>query len=168
MAEIEKDKGDSDALKPLVGTYDLTGLALTWDDVSNLRTRMRQSLNLVAHFDPKFKKLSCHEPDRSVANVKANADVLSPLCRIIFRHSGQLPHIDKLAEEIRIFYSISEQKIGIEKARKQAWSIRHLLSVLKNTYRVNVKRGEMRMPKDSSSQTKQYVHMRRSRAKRNN
>ena len=150
MAEIEKD---TDRNKMLVGSYDLTGLSLTWDDNSTLRARMRQSINLVAHFDPKFKKLSNHEPDRSVANVKANACVLLPLCRLIRSHDGQLPHIEKLAEQIRLFYAISEQKVGLDKARKEAWSIRHLLGILKHTPRMDRKRGEKKMPKDCASQT---------------
>ena len=138
VAEIEQDTEKS---KMLVGTYDLTGLSLTWDDISILRARMRQSISLVAHYDPKFKKLSNHEPERSVANVKANACVLSPLCRVIRSHDGQLPHIDKLAEEIRRFYAISDQSVGLDRAGKEAWSIRHLLGVLKHTTRFERKIG---------------------------
>ena len=147
-AALEKDKG-AKRPKVLVGDYDVKGLALAWDDNSQLRSRMRQGFNLIVHQDVKLKRLTNHEPEKSTVDCKANLIVLSAVCSVMSTHQGQLPSVEKLAAEIHLFYGMSDRAIAKDFAHKQAWAIRHLIGVLKSTTRVIKKTGEVKIPKDS-------------------
>ena len=141
IEEINKDKSK----KPLVGDYPLTGLALAWDNLPQVRTRMRAGYNLLTHFDCKLKKESNHAIEKTTKDLKVNYHALMPVCSLIRNH-GLLPNVDRLAEEIVRLHELSSTVC--DNAQKQAWAIRHLLSVLKNNVRVDKKTLKKKIPQD--------------------
>ena len=124
------------------------GLALEWDNIASVRAKMRAGWNLVTHFDCKLKLQSNARVEKSLHNVKNNADVLKPVCAKI-RQQGLLP-VDKLDKEVKAVFAIHNVTISMHEVSKQGWAIRHLIRVLKAQVRnekVNgVKRA--RWPKD--------------------
>ena len=146
--EIRQDAVGKNAKqgKAMVGEYSLVGLALKWDNDSEIRQRMRDGFNFLCHFDPKLKKLTNHKPEKNVKDAQANARVLLPVCNLIRTHK-LLPEVERLADEVRTIHSIFHMPISTADARKCAWSIRHFISVIKSTIRTD-KNGKKRWPKD--------------------
>eukprot|EP00435_Cladocopium_sp_Y103_P062542 s380_g24.t1 len=74
LEEAKKDygKGTSKTI------FDISGLALKWDDSSVVRQRMRNHLNLCIHYDSKTKKETNFEVAKNVKNLKANQAVMDP------------------------------------------------------------------------------------------
>ena len=157
MEAIEKDnKGQPK--QPKVGNYDLAGLSMKWDNIPHVRQRLRNKFNLLTNFDRKMKKESNHAVERTIPNVKANSHVLAPVCAMIAKNAGLLPHVDRLAYEVKLTYQCYTIPSQSDHCQNQAWAIRHLISVLKSTIKVDKKTGVKKFPKDyKSCQNKQYV-----------
>ena len=143
-SSLEEDKGEK-----RVGTYTLAGLSLMWDNCSAIRHRLRQGLNPLVHWDSKFKKNTNHAVEKTVKDLKANHDIMLPVCRIIASNAGLLPSVDRLSEELRLLCGLWQVTLSTDLARKQAWAIRLLVSVLKNSVWVDKKKGVKHYPKDS-------------------
>ncbi len=125
-------------------SYNLSGLALGWDNTSSIRQRMREGNNLLQHFDTKLKMFTNNYVERNVKNVRVNAAVLDLVCVMTQKH-GLLPNIDKLAEEVKSLYRLNQRPVTISTAYDQGWAIRGLIQVLKGqvkSRRVKQKSGE--------------------------
>ena len=130
---------------------DLAGLALKWDDSSVVRQRMRDHLNLVVHYDTKTKKETNFDVERTLRNAKANSAPLTPLCHLI-RSTRMVPNIDKLAGEVAKVYVMNNQSITSKLAMSQAWSLRYLIGVIRNSIRTDKKdKTKKILPKDPGS-----------------
>ena len=137
--EVAKDKGDG-----------ILGLALKWDNNELVRQRMRSGWNLLVHFDPKLKKMSNCSVDRTVPNVKVNVEILAPVCDWM-RRSCRVPEIDSLESQVQQMFSMYNAKVDTKTIGDQAWSIRHLITVLRQTARPpkpGSPQGYSRCPKD--------------------
>ena len=129
-----KDVGASVG-KQLVGNYSLKGLALAWDNRSSIRDRLRARNRLLLSYDMKLKvqRVVSHV-EKTVPNVRTNADVLSPVLHLIRTNKGLLPCIDRIIEEIGILYGNYELQIDGELVYHDAWAIRQMVSVIKGEH----------------------------------
>ena len=118
---VEEDKGAK-----RVGCYTLAGLSLVWDNCSAIRHRLRG-------FEAKLKKTTNHAVEKTVNDLKANHDIMTPVCHLIRTTGGLLPNVDKLAGEICLLCNLWQVTFSADLARKQAWALRHFVSVLKNS-----------------------------------
>ena len=132
---------------------DLSGLALKWDDSSMVRQRLRSGFNLVIHYDSKTKTETNCDVDRNLKNVKANYAPLMFVCQLIGKYR-MIPNIDQLAEEVRKVYALNDKPITHPKSMSQAWSLRHLIGVLRGTVRTDkVDKTKKVWPKDRGFKT---------------
>eukprot|EP00435_Cladocopium_sp_Y103_P044436 s523_g12.t1 len=124
------------------------GLALKWDNIDAIRQRMRDGYNLVIHYDEKLKKNTNQEVEKLTGNVKANYFVLAPVCQMMFANG--LVNIDGLEQEVKQLYSMYNVLANEKTVSKQAWAIRHLISVLKQSIKADTKdrTKPKRCPKD--------------------
>ena len=125
-------------------SYNLSGLALDWDNTSSIRQRMRDGNNLLQNFDTKLKMFTNNYVERNVKNVRINADVLGLVC-VMTRKHGLLPNIDRLAEEVKSLYRLNQRPLTTSTAYDQGWAIRGLIQILKGqvkSRRVKQKSGE--------------------------
>ena len=91
---------------------DVDGLAVEWEGVKALRTRLRDHRKL--HLHPQTQKWC--EPTR--LNCNSNAMILLPaLNRLQFTNGWKLPYIDPLQDEIALLY----QKVGIPPEEKEIY-----------------------------------------------
>ena len=128
--------------------FDISGLALKWDDSSVICQRMRNDFNLCVHYDSKTKKETNFAVARNVKNLKANQAVMVPVLHII-RSSGCIINIDRLAMEVTKVYKLNDKAIITKTAMDQAWSIRHLVGVLRRTIRTDKHdKSKKILPKD--------------------
>ena len=125
------------------------GLALKWDNLDAIRQRMRDGYNLVIHYDEKLKKATNQEVEKTTMNVKANYFVLAPVCQMMFANG--LVNIGGLEQEVKQLYSMYNVLANEKTVGKQAWAIRHLISVLKQSTKAdkNDRTKPKRCPKDS-------------------
>lgn len=79
------------------------GLAIKWDNIAEIRHRMREGYNLLIHYDAKMKRAMNCEVERTMQNVKANLHVLQPVCKII--STDGLPVIDELEYDVKQMFS---------------------------------------------------------------
>lgn len=130
--ELDQEGTPNPRVKPGKAVSDqLSGLALTWDDTSLIRQRLRDGNNLLQNYDPKLKIATNNHVERTIKNVRINAAILAPVCRMAREHGGLLPNIDKLAVEVKSAYRLNKIVVSTSMAFDQGWSIRHLISVLK-------------------------------------
>ena len=128
----------------------LLGLAIKWDDVETIRQRMRERFNLLVHFDIKLKKKTNFAVQRTLSDVKANVDVLAPVCHLI-RQTKKTPEIEPLEKEVQQMFALYNIPVKAATISDQAWAIRHLITVLRSTVRPpkpGSDAGFARLPKD--------------------
>lgn len=125
----------SESPRSIVGDYDLSSLSGTWDNSEQLRKRVRNGLTLLLRLDQNG------EPEKgfveaTVENLKLNADVLSPVFRLMKENSQKLPQVDRLIESISKFYDTAKVFKGGDVYYQEAWAIRRLIGKMKTfTYR---------------------------------
>lgn len=105
------------------------GLAVKWDNIPEIRHRMREGYNLLVHYDAKLKKATNSDVERNIQNVRANIHVLQPVCRMI--STDGLLIIDDLEYDIKQIFSLYNVLASEKTISKQAWAIRYLIQVLK-------------------------------------
>ena len=124
------DLQDQRASLDEVGSYSVSGLALTWDNCPEVRQRLRLKYSLLIHHCTKLGRDSNCKVEKNVMNVRKNSFVLKPVLELIRTH-GALPAIDALDEQVELLFGLHSTKLGPGIAREQAWAIRHLMSALK-------------------------------------
>ena len=73
--------------------YNVTGLALIWDNTSCIRQKLRDGNNLLQNYDPKLRCARTTTSKKTIKNVRMNMSVLKPV-RSLTRTHGLLPSID--------------------------------------------------------------------------
>ena len=136
--------------------YNVTGLALIWDNTSCIRQKLRDGNNLLQNYDPKLKMCTNHDVEKTIKNVRMNMSVLKPVCSLTRTH-GLLPSIDTLVEEVKTAFRLNKAIVATSTLQKQGWAIRNLIAVLKGSVkarRVSDKSGLKQKvwtwPKDQS------------------
>ena len=130
--DAAREAREDGAHKALVGNYSCRGLAAAWDNRVAVRQRLRETGRLLHHYDCKLK-VACitNQVDRSVYNLRVNADVLSPVLHLVRSQNQLLPIIDRIIEEMQILYGTYKIQISGDLIYHDAWSIRSLISLLK-------------------------------------
>ena len=132
------------------------GLALKWDNNPFIRQRMRGGYNLVIHYDAKLSKATNFDVERNVMNVRANHHVLKPVCQLLA--TNRLANINDLEYEVKQMYSLHNVVISEKAITDQAWAIRHLIQVLKQSLKADKDHPRpKRCPKDSDVKTNRFT-----------
>lgn len=95
------------------------GLALMWDNMPSIRHRLREGQNLLVHYDHKLKRETNHSVERSTFNVKANKDVLRPVCKLMSQHR-KVPEIDVLEKQVQQMFSLYNASVAFKTIQDQA------------------------------------------------
>ena len=128
-ASVAKDKGSP---KLYVGKYNLEGLARTWDNTGLVRDRLRSQKRLFLSYDTKLKQaMIVANVETTVPNLRVNSFVLSPVLKMVRANNDLLPQIDRVIQEIQTVYWANACHVNGDVVYHEAWSIRHLISLLK-------------------------------------
>lgn len=140
-----------------VGVPVFRGLSLKWDNDPSIRQRMRGGYNLVIHYDGKLNKATNFDVERNVMNVRANYHVLKPVCQLLA--TNRLANINDLEYEVKQMFSLHNVVISEKAITDQAWAIRHLIQVLKQSLKADKDHPERpkRCPKDSDVKTNRFT-----------
>ena len=114
-----------------VGSYSLEGLAQMWDDMPDVRARLRNMMVLMVKCGNNDELVAGYV-DKTSPNVIANAAVLSPVLRFMCENDRKIPGIDQVFPEVTKIYAFN--KIHIEEcvAYRDAWAIRRLVQYVKS------------------------------------
>ena len=110
----------------VVGTYDLDGMAISWDNNPSVRERIRQGKNLCLALDVKGEPTSSYV-DPTMDNLKLNSCVLTPVLSLMKGHGLQLPSIEKLISAVDDFFSLAKLSRTKEDCYQEAWAIRRMI-----------------------------------------
>lgn len=116
-----------------VSNYPLENLHLEWDNIPEVRNRLRNGQHLFLHFDEKTGALTNHPVEKTLQNVRQNRKQLAPVNRRVRDQSLQLPNIDNIIEEMRLLYRASKVDCTHDTLYHESWACRRLLSLGKNT-----------------------------------
>ena len=119
-----------------VGNYSLDGLSISWENLEKVRARFREHKCLLLQFDTKLGEALVPgngHVSKSIHNLRVNHFVVSPLVHLVRRNDLLLPNFDRLHQELQILYERNHGNFGNggDVLYHNAWSIRHLLSLLK-------------------------------------
>lgn len=112
---------------------DLKGLCDKWDAIPALRARLRDEGRLVLMASGEGEK--GHVPEgavpRTVANLRLNASVMSPVLVRMSVARDKVPCIDTLIPELDALYRAHGYTPYNKTLKDESWSIRYLYGVLK-------------------------------------
>ena len=113
-----------------VGNWDMENLALDWDNCPVIRSRLRDVSYLMKQVNEKGDLVDqfC---EKTVANLRANDAVLSPVFKLMAVNDRTLPSLDKLMEQIQKLFvrsKVTYNKHG-DRIYQDAWAIRRLCSL---------------------------------------
>lgn len=103
--------------------FDLTNLSKDWDEVDTIRNRLREG--------NKFLDVSKSGGDSSIAECKANKDVLHVLLPRFLLSRMTLPLIDPLRSEVEAIYRLASRDPSESEIDDDSWDIRTMLRFLK-------------------------------------
>ncbi|CAK8997593.1 unnamed protein product [Durusdinium trenchii] len=113
--------------------YPLDGVYQDWDNMAEVRKRIRWNKNLIQHVDPQTSQPTNEYVEKTLANLRENRVQLKPMFHRTRAHQLQLPMIDGVIEEIRNLYMASKITVSYDFLYQQAWAVRRMLSLAKNT-----------------------------------
>lgn len=116
-----------------VGNYSLQGLHVEWDNMKEVRDRLRKNSRLIMHWDPETEKLTNIYVEKTLMNLRHNRMQLRPLFLRMKANLLHLPGIDNLIEEVRALYQCAKCSGPYDVLYWEAWACRRLLSLAKNT-----------------------------------
>ena len=118
-----------------VGTFDLDGVPVAWDNEPSIRERIRGNKNLCLAYDETGEP-ACGKVDASLENVKLNSAVLKPILVIMASYNLQLPSIEVLISAVEHFFALSKLSRSMDACYQEAWAIRRMIGKAKKmTYR---------------------------------
>ena len=124
----------SNVVKEQIGVYPLDGLAIQWDNMPEVRDRLRGGDNLLKHWDHVQKAIVNSHVGKVVENLRVNAFVLRPLFEIMAKNDQKSPCIDKLQDEVKLLFT--RMKITFTKHQdriyQDSWAIRRMCTLAKS------------------------------------
>ena len=117
---------------------ELGGLGLLWDDSQTVRERVRKVKRVVVDKPPDDadEVTPMSVVAKTIANVRHNHHVLSPLLKMMSGSRDMVPCLVSLAQEFKIVAGKAGFNPSVQALQDQAWSIRTLYGVVKQqTYR---------------------------------
>ena len=128
--------GSTKSPKARVGTYELEGIPLAWDNEPTIRERVREKKNLCLSHDFETGRSESDFVGATAHNLKLNAPVLKPLVVMMKAHGLQLPAIDRLIAAVQEFFDMTKLVRTHEQCYQESWAIRRMIGKLKRyTYR---------------------------------
>ena len=115
----------------IVGGYGLDGLADEWDGDQQVRSRLRQGLNLVCCCVAGSDDPVSGHVDKSMANCKVNSFVLAPILRMMHLNELKLPGIDQVQINVAKIYDFNKVSASEAQIYQDSWAIRRLLHYVK-------------------------------------
>lgn len=103
--------------------YSLDGLANLWDDTGVIRQRLRDQQQLCRHWDPTQKMEVDAYPERSVADVKCNQAVLSPILKFMAKNGQKVPSIDRVIEQVSLLFKKAKCPANGDRFYQEGWSV---------------------------------------------
>ena len=152
----DKKKGKGLKVRDYVRDYSLDGLAVSWDNIPEIRARLRSCHNLVMHRCPKLKEVFNVSVKTTIYNVRENAVVLRPVLKFI-AVEGAAPAIDRLAEQVQKLLDDTSAKLRGQTLYEQAWAIRHLIALLKKNSSKSSWRQDPGIATNSILHNKPYI-----------
>lgn len=113
--------------------YAIDLVHVEWDNMPEVRRRLREKNHLFMHWDREQCKLTNNCVDKTLANVRENRVQLRPLLHRMRDNNLHLPLIDSVIEEIRSLYMATKMCVSYDLLYQQSWACRRLLSLAKNT-----------------------------------
>lgn len=136
----ESDLHDS-GCKERVGNWAMDTLSDTWDNCPLVRERLRQGHNLFMNFDVDKHEATDQYVDKTIASLKTNHFVLSPVFKLMAMNDRTLPNLDRVMQQIAKLFDRSKLNLGEKRGDKvyqDAWALRRLCGVgKKETYRTS-------------------------------
>ncbi len=114
------------------GKYSLEGLAEKWDNDSFIRDRLRDGGFLLQHWDTKLQQATNTYCERNMANLKLNAQVISPVLGFMAQNDQLCPMIDHVLEQVKKLFTKSKSTFDADRVYQEGWAIRRLLSLTKS------------------------------------
>lgn len=112
---------------------ELQGLAEKWDADAKVRTRVREFGRLLVEEPPKGQPP--HVPEsavsRTVANLRFNSFVVSPLLVKMHGKTGCVPDIGALMGQVQQLFQIHGRVPLPSDVKNDAWGLRYLFGILK-------------------------------------
>ncbi|CAK8997550.1 unnamed protein product [Durusdinium trenchii] len=102
--------------------YPLDGVYQDWDNMAEVRKRIRWNKNLIQHVDPQTSQPTNEYVEKTLANLRENRVQLKPMFHRTRAHQLQLPMIDGVIEEIRNLYMASKITVSYDFLYQQAWA----------------------------------------------
>lgn len=112
--------------------YSLEGLAREWDNLDQVRDRLRDGHHLIMHYDPGTGLLTDQPVEKTLQNIRMNRIPLRPLHLRMKAQELQIPTIDVLIEEVRKLYKYSKVNVSHDVLYHETWACRRLASLAKN------------------------------------
>ncbi|CAE7732809.1 unnamed protein product [Symbiodinium sp. KB8] len=107
-----------------------TTIREAWDAIPAVRECMRHSQTLVCRSDGEPENSPCN---KSIANARLNEAVLQPYLLKMYESNLKLPTIDTVLTEVHEFYSMCRVQKDATILYNQAWSLRRLLQLVKDS-----------------------------------
>ena len=117
--------------KSVLGTFDLEGIPVAWENDPTIRERIRENKNLCLVLDHDKGSSGNGYVDATCDNLKLNASVLKPVLMIMKDHQLQLLSIEKLITAVNTFFQLTKLSRTPEQAYQEAWAIRRMIGRVK-------------------------------------
>ena len=111
------------ALEPV---FECDDLAYEWDRQDETRQRIRSGGHLVQEFEKKGKS-----NDATIGECVVNQQILDPCLHRLFGSRKKLPEIEKLREQVELFYLNNQRVVDHSRIDDEAWEIRKMLRFVK-------------------------------------
>lgn len=126
------------AVKDMLGGFELTGLGAAWDNDPEIRERVRKHKKFMLASKPDHG-LDPGFVQKTVLNLKANKGMLMPVLDFMRENDKKIPAIDDVAVEVKTLFERSGLEVDATTIFEQSWAVRRLLTYTKSfTYKQSV------------------------------
>ena len=114
-----------------VGGYSLDGLADQWDNIPDVRVRLRENMPIFLKGcdDGTFVK---GHVDKNQLDVKANAEIAKPLLTFMRHNDRKLPGIDDVVAQVIHIYEFNKKVVDDSTTYQESWACRRVLQYIKS------------------------------------
>lgn len=128
----------SSSPRNVVGSYELDGIPVQWDNHPDIRGRIRDNNSLVLAFNYEKGMGTSEYVNATAENVKLNTPVLLPLATLMASNELRIPSIEQLTKAVSEFFILTKLSRSDDHCYQEAWAIRRLIGRLKKfTYRIS-------------------------------
>ena len=113
--------------------WGMAGLALSWDNTPDVRTRLRNGNHLMMRWDPLLCIQTNELVETSIESIRINSFVLQPVFKMMAAHGRSSPTIDAVMEQVDELF----KRVGVQftkhkdRVYQESWAIRRLCTYAK-------------------------------------